>query len=38
MRARISYQNSLSFWILVFSAFFLPYETSVDHIFWGIAP
>ncbi len=36
MQARLSYQNSLPFWVFSTQNFFLPYRVRADHIFWTI--
>jgi len=38
MRARISYQNSLPFWVTQTLNLFLPFRTSVDHVVWTVNP
>jgi len=38
MQARISYQNSLPFWVTGTANLNLPFRTSVDQIFWTITP
>jgi len=38
MRARISYENSLPFWVFSTQNLYLPYRASADHIFWTITP
>jgi len=36
--ARISYQNSLPFWVFDTQNLYIPYRVSADHIFWTITP
>ncbi len=38
MQARISYQNSLPFWVLSAQNLYLPYRVRADHVFWSITP
>ncbi len=38
IRARISYQNSLPFWVFSTQNLYLPYRVRADHIFWTITP
>ncbi len=38
MRARISYQNSLPFWVTRTTSLYLPYRTWVDQTVWSITP
>ena len=38
MQARISYQNSLPFWVFSTQNLYLPYRVRADHIFWTITP
>jgi len=38
MQARISYENSLPFWVFSTQNLYLPYRVRVDHIFWTITP
>ena len=38
MQARISYQNSLPFWVFDTQNLYLPFRASADHIFWTITP
>ena len=38
MQARISYQNSLQFWVFNTQNLYLPYSVRADHVFWTITP
>ncbi len=38
MQARIHYQNALPFWVFSIENAYLPFRTSVDHVFWTITP
>jgi len=38
MQARISYQNSLPFWVFSTQNLYLPYRVRADQIFWSITP
>ncbi len=38
IRARVSYQNSLPFWVFSMQNLYLPYRTKIDHIYWTITP
>ncbi len=38
MQARISYQNSLPFWVTRTANIYLPFRARVDHIMWTVTP
>ncbi len=38
MQARITYQNSLPYWVVRIANLYLPFRTSVDHVYWTITP
>ncbi len=38
MQARISYENSLPFWVFSFQNLYLPYRVRADQIVWTITP
>ena len=38
VQTRISYQNSLPFWVFNTQNLYLPYRVRVDQIFWSISP
>lgn len=38
MQARISYENSLPFWVFSTENLYLPYRARADHVFWSITP
>ncbi len=38
MRVRVSYQNSLPYWISRTINLHLPFRTSIDQIFWTVTP